>query len=107
MPELVVLSPPLTGLTFGLGRPWVTIGCSVGNSFQLVEPSISGRHCEVQLRGNELAVRDLRSANGTFVHGMMITEAVLKPGEILRLGDVELRFKFTAPAVFRGVSPAV
>ena len=106
MAKLVVISPPLTGLTHGLGKQWVTIGRSAGNAFQIVEASISGQHCEVQLRGNELAVRDMRSTNGTFVRGVLVTEAVLKPWEILKLGDVELRFEFAAPAAFRGVSPA-
>ena len=106
MAKLVVISPPLTGLTHGLGKQWVTIGRSTGNAFQIVAPSISGQHCEVQLRGNELAVRDMRSTNGTFVRGVLVTEAVLKPWEILRLGDVELRFEFAAPAAFRGVSTA-
>ena len=107
MAKLVVISPPLTGLTYGLGKQWVTIGRSAGNAFQLVEASISGQHCEVQLRGNELAVRDMRSTNGTFVRGVLVTEAVLKPWEILKLGDVELRFEFAAPSAFRGVSPTV
>lgn len=106
MAKLVVISPPLTGLTYGLGKQWVTIGRSSDNAFQIVEASISGKHCEVQLRGNELVVRDMRSTNGTFVRGVIITEATLKPGEILRLGDVELRFEFTAPAAFKGVQPA-
>jgi len=93
MAKLVVISPGLAGLTYGLGKQWVTIGRSSGNAFQIVEASISGQHCEVQLRGNELVVRDMRSTNGTFVRGVIVSEAVLKPWEILRLGDVELRFE--------------
>src|SRR5882672_6454194 len=106
MAKLVVISPGLAGLSYGLGRQWVTIGRSSGNSFQIVESSISGQHCEVQLRGNELVVRDMRSTNGTFVRGVIVSEAVLKPWEILRLGDVELRFEFNAPAALKGASPA-
>ncbi|HEX4349988.1 MAG TPA: response regulator, partial [Verrucomicrobiae bacterium] len=60
---------------------------------QVVQPSISGRHCEVRVQGGELLVRDLLSTNGTFAGGRQISEAVLKPGDILRLGDVELRFE--------------
>jgi CheY-like chemotaxis protein len=102
MAKLVVISPPLTGLTYGLGKQWVTIGRSAGNAFQIVEASISGQHCEVQLRGNELAVRDMRSTNGTFVNGAQVTEAVLKAWDTFRLGDVEIRFEFAAPSAFRG-----
>lgn len=98
MAKLVVISKALAGLTFELGRHWVTIGRAETNAFQILENSVSGQHCEVLLRGEELVVRDMRSTNGTFVRNTLITEAVLKPGEILRLGDVELRFeKVPAP----------
>jgi CheY-like chemotaxis protein len=98
MAKLVVITKGLSPGVLELGEGWVTIGRGDGNNFQLVEPSISGRHCEVQLRGAELVVRDLLSSNGTFVHGNKITEAVLKPGESLRLGEVELRFEAAAPS---------
>src|SRR5208283_3088791 len=35
---------------------------------------------------------------GTFIDGRTITEAVLQPGQTLRLGEVELRLEITAPA---------
>lgn len=108
MAKLVVISPPLTGLTYGLGKQWVTIGRSSGNAFQIVEASISGQHCEVQLRGSELTIRDMRSTNGTFVNGLMVNEAVIKPWETFRLGDVELRFEFAVHSAFSGfTSPVV
>jgi CheY-like chemotaxis protein len=93
MAKLVVITKGLAPAARELGQEWVTIGRGDSNTFQVVEPSISGRHCEVRLRGNELVVRDLLSTNGTFVGGKKISEAVLKPGETLRLGDVEFRFE--------------
>jgi CheY-like chemotaxis protein len=67
-----------------------------------VENSVSGRHCEVRVRGEELAVRDLLSTNGTFIGGQKITEGVVKPGQTLRLGEVELRFESSAPGTLSG-----
>lgn len=98
MSRLVVISPPLKGSARELGTRWVTIGRAEGNAFQIVAPSISGRHCEVRLRGNELQVRDLRSTNGTFIAGQRITEGALQSGQTLRLGEVELLLEITAPA---------
>jgi CheY-like chemotaxis protein len=101
MSRLVVITEGLTGLSHELGTHWVTIGRGDNNGFQIVETSISNQHCEVLLRGNELVVHDLLSTNGTFVGGRMITEAVLQPGQVLRLGQVELRLEFVnspAPA---------
>ena len=89
---------------FELGEAWVTIGRGDGNSIQIVELSVSGRHCEVRTREGELIVRDLLSTNGTFVAGQKISEATLKPGQILRLGDVELRFETAAAVKPEGIS---
>jgi CheY-like chemotaxis protein len=97
MSRLVAINPGLTGLSYELGTRWVTIGRGDKNAFQIVETSVSSQHCEVLLRGNELVVRDLRSTNGTFIEDKTITEAVLQPGQTLRLGDVELRLEITAP----------
>src|SRR5580700_2624635 len=93
MARLVVITQGVAASVHELGEGWTTIGRADGNTFQLVEPSISGRHCEVRLHGGELLVRDLLSTNGTFVGGKKVSEAAVKPGETLRLGDVELRFE--------------
>lgn len=98
MPKLVVTNKTLTVMAHELGDKWVTIGRHDGNAFQIVETSVSGRHCEVRLRGEELIVRDLLSSNGTFVDDKKIVEGVLKPGQTLRLGDVELRLETSVPA---------
>ena len=105
MSRLVVISQGLTGLSHELGTHWVTIGRADGNDFQIVDTSISGRHCEVRLRGNELEVRDLRSTNGTFVDDKLVTEAILQPGQTLRLGEVELNLEIT-PADPSVVAPS-
>jgi len=93
MAKLVVVSPALAGLSYELSGGWVTIGRADVNTFQIVESSVSGRHCEVRLHGEELVVRDLLSTNGTFVQGKKIAEATLKSGQALRLGNVELRLE--------------
>ena len=99
MAKLVVISKGFAPVAHELGEGWVTIGRGDGNNFQLVEPSISGRHCEVRLQGTELIVRDLLSSNGTFIDGKKITEAVLNPGQVVCLGEVELRFEAAASPV--------
>src|SRR5437762_3578115 len=97
MSKLIVTSKPQAGLSQQLGKQWLTIGRAPGNGFQIIESSISGQHCEVLLRGNELLVRDMRSTNGTFIDGKLIVEGVMKMGQVLRLGDVELRLEVSDP----------
>ena len=93
MARLVVLTEGFTGLSHELKAEKVTIGRVEGNAFQLAEVSISSHHCEVFKKGEDYVVKDLGSTNGTYIDGEQVTEAVLKPGHMLRLGQVEIRLE--------------
>lgn len=90
MAKLVVQSPEQKGRSYELKVDKTTIGRVDDNTFQLAEASVSSHHCEVLLRGNEVFIKDLNSTNGTFINNEKITESVLKPGQTLRLGQIEL-----------------
>jgi pSer/pThr/pTyr-binding forkhead associated (FHA) protein len=93
MPRLVVLSEGLTGRSHELKAEKTTVGRVEDNTFQIPDPSVSSHHCEIILKGAEVVIRDLSSTNGTFINGQQITEATLKPSQILRLGQVEVRLE--------------
>jgi pSer/pThr/pTyr-binding forkhead associated (FHA) protein len=97
MAKLVVLSAGMTGRTQELKVDKTTIGRVEDNTFQITEPSVSSHHCEVLVRGGDVVVRDLNSTNGTFINGEKVTESVIKPGQILRLGQIEMRLETDAP----------
>ncbi len=73
-----------------------TVGRVDDNTFLIAEPSVSSHHCEILLKGTDVVVRDLNSTNGTFINGEKIAEAALKPGQILRLGQIEMRLETEA-----------
>ena len=108
MAKLVILTQGLTGRAHELNVDRTTIGRVEDNLFQIGEPSVSSHHCEVHLRGNEVLIRDLNSTNGTFINGEKIAESVLKPGQTLRLGNVELKLDApgAAAAPATGAAPA-
>ena len=93
MPKLVVLSEGLTGRSHELKVDKTTVGRLEDNAFQIPEQSVSSHHCELLLKGSDVIVRDLNSTNGTYINGEKISEKVLKPGQILRLGNVEARLE--------------
>ena len=93
MAKLVVLNEGLAGQSYELKVEKTTIGRVADNSFPIVQGSVSSHHCEVLLKGSDVVIRDLNSTNGTFINGQQITEAVLKPSQILRLGQVEVRLE--------------
>ena len=99
MAKLVVLSEGMTGQAYELKVDKTTIGRVEDNTFPIAHPSVSSHHCEVLLRGNDVVVKDLNSTNGSFINNQQITgESVLKPGQILRLGQIEIRLESTGPA---------
>jgi len=99
MARLVLLSEGYTGRAYELKAPTTTVGRVSDNAFEIPEASVSSHHAEILLRGTEVVVRDLNSTNGTYVAGERINgEAVLRPGQILRLGTVDMRLETGAPA---------
>jgi pSer/pThr/pTyr-binding forkhead associated (FHA) protein len=93
MSKLVLLSEGFAGRTYELNVEKTTVGRVEDNAFQIAEPSVSSHHAEIILRGNDVVIKDLNSTNGTYINGEKISEAVLKPGQTLKFGQVELRLE--------------
>jgi pSer/pThr/pTyr-binding forkhead associated (FHA) protein len=110
MAKLVLLSAGLTGRSHELNVDKTTIGRVEDNTFQIAEASVSSHHCEILLRGSDVMVKDLNSTNGTFINGEKVGESVLKPGQVLRLGQIEMRLEggamSAAPAPAHAPAPA-
>ena len=97
MAKLVILNQGVTGRTFDLSVERTTVGRVEDNAFQIADASVSSHHAEIILRGPDIVIKDLNSTNGSFIGSEKITETVLKPGQILKLGQVELRIDDGSP----------
>jgi hypothetical protein len=106
MAKLVILTQGLSGRAHELNVDRTTIGRVEDNTFQIAETSVSSHHCEVLLRGSDVVIKDLNSTNGTFINDQPVTESVLKPGQTLRLGTVELKLETGAAAPASATAPA-
>src|SRR5688572_29107065 len=107
MARLVLLSEGFTGRTFELKNEKTTVGRVSDNAFEIPEASVSSHHAELTLKGNELHIKDLGSTNGTFINGEKIMEGVVKPGQILRLGMIEMRLETADPVAAAAASKKV
>jgi hypothetical protein len=81
----------LIDLKLGANR----VGRHPDNDFTIEHSTISSVHCEMVLKDSGVTLRDLESTNGTFVNGERVREMDLIPGQIVRLGDVELLVETT------------
>lgn len=58
------------------------------------EKSVSGRHCEINVREGKFYVKDLQSSNGTYLNGSkVLTETEIYSGNTLKFGRLEMRFE--------------
>jgi hypothetical protein len=66
------------------------VGRSSANDITITDPSVSGSHCRLDVSGESVHLTDLGSTNGTFVDERQVTESVLRPGQLIRLGGVKV-----------------
>ncbi len=67
------------------------VGRLAGLGLTLSSESVSKKHAEIFLHGEELFVRDLGSKNGTFVNHQAVDKAMLREGDIIHFARVEFR----------------
>jgi pSer/pThr/pTyr-binding forkhead associated (FHA) protein len=83
------------GEEFGLDASPLTVGRGTQNDVSIDgDEFASARHVRVEPRRDGVWVSDVGSTNGTFVNGIRLTrERRLAPGDILRVGETDLRFE--------------
>ena len=67
-----------------------TVGRASRADFIVDAAMVSRVHCRLAAGAAELEVVDLQSTNGTFVNGHRVERAVLKDGDTLGVGRVQL-----------------
>jgi diguanylate cyclase (GGDEF)-like protein len=89
---LVIIDGPRLGRCVRLKEAALVIGRSPEAGFTIEHPSVSRLHCSVQLDAPGASVRDLDSKNGTHVNGTRVRGAELRDGDLLKVGEVLLKF---------------
>ena len=71
--------------------PDVTIGRGKDATIQIDDPKASRINAAIQYWDDIYIIRDARSHNGTFVNGNKIELAKLNVGDVIKIGDTEIR----------------
>jgi hypothetical protein len=75
-------------------RPGRTrIGALPENDVAIPVPSVSRVHAEIRSEGEHWVIVDLDSTNGTRVNGAPVSATPLRPGDRIRIGEVEVVFE--------------
>lgn len=80
----------LDGRSYAILSSPTRIGRQADNDIVLDDRRVSRHHAEVIDRGGRWMVRDRGSTNGTSVNGKVVKEAVLKPGDRISFGGLEV-----------------
>src|SRR3974377_1224950 len=97
MPRLIVNPDTPEAWSIELQPGSISLGRSQENDFPIEHPSVSSSHCRVIVSDSGVRLQDTGSTAGTFVNGELVEEARLKPGQVIRLGEVVMRFESDAP----------
>jgi hypothetical protein len=82
---------PLAGLRLPLMDGTFVFGRGSQAGIELPDKSVSRRHAEIRVEGDQLSIRDLGSTNGTRLNGQLITAwRTLRDGDEIQLGDLPL-----------------
>lgn len=83
-----------TGRTFTGTAPSTIIGRERSQcGIVLRDPNVSRRHAELRYDGRDWHIIDLRSTNGTLVNDVDVDECILRDGDLLTLGLINLEFR--------------
>ena len=90
-PEATPYLTSITGEEFKITQSVTNIGRGIEADIQIDDTSVSRLHCAIVL-GSDVLVRDLGSTNGLVVDGTRTTEALLRDGSIIKIGNITLTY---------------
>lgn len=93
-PPPVVGQPSLvvSGTAHALTLAVTRLGRGSEADLRIEDGGISRQHAEVLL-GQQVVLRDAGSTNGTYVNGIQVREAVLRDGDVIRIGGTSITFR--------------
>jgi pSer/pThr/pTyr-binding forkhead associated (FHA) protein len=74
-----------------LDRGTISIGRDPAADIFIDSPDVSRLHAMIRATGERVELIDARSSNGTYLNGVRVERAVLHFGDVVRVGDEELR----------------
>lgn len=73
---------------FPLRKSVTTLGRKRTCDLRIPVPSVSREHCQIEVNGKGVILRDLGSSNGTAVNDQRIKQTTLSPGDKVSIGPV-------------------
>jgi len=103
-PQLTVERGPIAGASRALAPPESTLVIGRGDEagWVIADADLSRTHTEIRRGWDGVRLADLGSKNGTKLDGVRVTDAELRDGSLIELGNLALRFRDPAERHLRG-----
>ncbi|NIT12859.1 MAG: FHA domain-containing protein [Candidatus Dadabacteria bacterium] len=88
--ERYVLKPDITA-----------VGRAQDNDIVINNPSVSRYHLFLQRKDGKVKLKDLGSGNGTYLNGVKVEEAVIKPEDLILIGKFILKLEIEEDSTLR------
>lgn len=92
VPVLIVRKGAEVGERFYLEEPRMTIGRDPDSSIFLNDVTVSRSHAVLHMDGRAVRIEDAGSLNGTYVNDAIVTNALLKSGDVVQIGRFQMLF---------------
>ncbi len=102
--NIVVLTGTKKGLAISVNQV-ITIGRGQDNTIVLDDPKVSRKHAVIEPTEKGPLLKDLNSANGTYVGNQKINEYILKKGDVFRIGTQLIRYEVSESSADKEKSP--
>jgi len=96
LPKVSIKAGPDSGRVYEVAQAAI-LGRLDTNDIPVKDVKASREHAKIYKQGEQYAIVDLNSSNGTFVNGEKITKRILKSGDEIEIGTVRLLFELPEP----------
>jgi pSer/pThr/pTyr-binding forkhead associated (FHA) protein len=91
--KLILIQQEGPELEFDLSKSSITLGRAMTNDIILGDARVSRSHTRLECGLSGCTLFDLGSSNGTRLNGIRVERAELKPGDVIGLGNTQLRYE--------------
>ena len=105
--QIQVVSGPDAGKRVEVRVPGaLRIGRDESCGLSLADPSVSRDHCRILVAEHEIVVEDAGSRWGLHVNGLPVERGLLRSGDVIRLGDTEVRVQQASAVARTTIAPS-
>ncbi|HWI84204.1 FHA domain-containing protein [Ramlibacter sp.] len=97
MPKMIVSIDGVVIKEVQLSKDRTTLGRRPYNDIVIDNLAVSGEHAVLLMNGNEVALEDLNSTNGTYVNGKAVKKQVLHNADTVEIGKYKIKYINEAP----------